>query len=95
MEFKNEYKNTRNGFCHISELYNDGKLISVAKRSYLNRTWESYTYQSVMKDAVHNAIEEEILAQKSLRGIKRLTKTLREDIVSNSELIKQLKEISL
>jgi len=92
MEFKNEYKNKRNGFCHISELYVDGSLIAEAKCSYLNRTWERYTFQSVMQKVVKQAIDNEILAEKYKRGIKRLTQTLKDEIVSNSILIQQLKE---
>lgn len=92
MEFTNEYKNTRNGFCHISKLYVNGSLEAEAKCSYLNRTWESYPFQSVMRKVVNQTIENEILAEKTKRGIKRLTQNLREDIISNSVLIQQLKE---
>lgn len=92
MEFTNEFRNTRNGFCHISKLYIDSKLVSEAKCSYLNRTWESYPFQSVMRKVVNQTIENEILAEKTKRGIKRLTQNLREDIISNSVLIQQLKE---
>ncbi len=92
MEFKNSYGSTRNGFYHKSKLYINGELLSEARASYLNRTWEAYTYQTVMKDAVRNAIENEIAEEKSKRQIKRLTKTLREQIETESELIQQLKE---
>jgi hypothetical protein len=92
MEFVNNYGVTRSGFYHKSKLYFNGELLSEARASYLNRTWESYTYQTVMKDAVRNAIENEILAEKSKRQIKRLTKSLRETIETESELIQLLKE---
>jgi hypothetical protein len=92
MEFVNSFKGTRSGFYHKSKLYFNGELLSEARASYLNRTWESYTYQAVMKDAVRNAIENEVLAEKSKRQIKRLTKSLRETIETESELIQLLKE---
>ena len=90
IEFINTVKNTRNGFYHKTELYIDSEFILECKCNYLNRTWESYPYQSVMKDALYNAIESEILRKKKLKGIKRLTKQLRETIVKESTLIQAL-----
>ena len=90
IEFINSYGKTRNGFYHKTELYIDSEFILECKCNYLNHTWESYPYQSVMKDALHNAIESEILREKNLKGIKRLTKQLRETIVKESTLIQAL-----
>ena len=90
IEFINTAKSTRSGFYHKTELYIDSEFILECKCNYLNRTWESYPYQSVMKDALHNAIESEILREKKLKGIKRLTKQLRETIVKESTLIQTL-----
>ena len=90
IEFINTAKSTRSGFYHKTELYIDSEFILECKLSYLNRTWESYPYQSVMKDALYEAIESEILREKNLKGIKRLTKQLRETIVKESTLIQAL-----
>ena len=90
IEFINSYGKTRNGFYHKTELYIDSEFILECKLSYLNRTWESYPYQSVMKEALYKAIESEILRKKNLKGIKRLTKQLRETIVKESTLIQAL-----
>ena len=90
IEFINSYGKTRNGFYHKTELYIDSEFILECKCNYLNRTWESYPYQSVMKDALYEAIESEILREKNLKGIKRLTKQLRETIVKESTLIQTL-----
>lgn len=90
MEFKNEFKGTRSGFSHTSRLYNNGVLLAVEKRNYLNRTWEAYEYQSSMRGAVQNAINSEIAREKAERGIKRLTQNLKQEIIDNSELIKEL-----
>ena len=90
IEFINTAKSTKSGFYHKTELYIDSEFILECKCNYLNRTWESYPYQSVMKDALYNAIESEILRKKKLKGIKRLTKQLRETIVKESTLIQAL-----
>ena len=90
IEFINTAKSTINGFYHKTELYIDSEFILECKCSYINRTWESYPYQSVMKQALYNAIESEILREKKLKGIKRLTKQLRETIVKESTLIQAL-----
>ena len=90
IEFINTAKSTRGGFYHKTELYIDSEFILECKCNYLNRTWESYSYQSVMKQALHEAIESEILREKKLKGIKRLTKQLRETIVKESTLIQAL-----
>ena len=92
MEFINNYGSTRSGFFHKSKLYYNSELLSEARASYLNRTWESYPYQSVMKQAVRNAIDNEIAEEKTKRQIKRLTKSLKEQIETESELIQLLKE---
>jgi len=39
---------TRNGFKHVADLYIDGDLMDSTKVNYLNRTWESYDYQSAL-----------------------------------------------
>ena len=90
IEFINTAKNTGSGFYHKTELYIDSEFILECKCNYLNRTWESYPYQSVMKQSLSNAIESEILREKNLKGIKRLTKQLRETIVKESTLIQAL-----
>ena len=90
IEFINTAKSTKKGFYHKTELYIDSEFILECKCNYLNRTWESYPYQSVMKEALYNAIESEILREKKLKGIKRLTKQLRETIVKESTLIQAL-----
>jgi hypothetical protein len=95
MEFINKSVGTKNGFAHISQLFNDGELLAEVKLNYLNRTWEAYQFQSSMQQAVHMAIEAEVLREKSLRGISSLTKAKREEIINESKLIQQLKEIKL
>lgn len=47
-----EFKKTRNGFKHEATLLRDGREIEKAKICYLNRTWESYEYESVIKSVL-------------------------------------------
>jgi hypothetical protein len=42
------YENTRNGFRHRATLLLNGNDVDMTTEHYLNRTWESYEYQSVM-----------------------------------------------
>ena len=44
-----ETKNTRNGFKHVAVLLKNGREFDKVKICYLNRTWESYEYESVIK----------------------------------------------
>lgn len=44
-----ESSDTRNGFKHTATLLTNGRDTGeTVKCNYLNRTWESYTYQSVL-----------------------------------------------
>lgn len=78
--FVNETEGTRNGFRHISHLFNDfsGAEIASGKVNYLNRTWESYRYQTSMREAANNAYKERadylMYLFKERKGISRITK---------------------
>jgi len=40
---------TRNGFRHVVEYYKDGRMVETAKVCYLNRTWESYDFETAIR----------------------------------------------
>lgn len=44
-----EYQSGRYGFNHIGKIFYKGRLINTIKLHYINRTWEEYTYQSLLK----------------------------------------------
>ena len=44
-----DWKKTRNGFKHTASLMRSGRNIDEVKCCYLNRTWERYTYESVLQ----------------------------------------------
>ena len=74
--FLNNYRGTGSGFMHETELFIDGWQASAARCYYINRTWERYSYQSVMLEAVHKLQEEETAREKKyflqLNGYKNL-----------------------
>lgn len=44
-----DWKKTRNGFKHTATLLYNGQECESVKCCYLNRTWERYEYESVLK----------------------------------------------
>ena len=46
---------TRSGFRHTAVLYVDGKEVDKSTAHYLNRTWESYEYQSVVDSLIEKS----------------------------------------
>lgn len=53
------FESTRNGFRHLASLYNSGLIIANTKVCYLNRTWECYEYESVLKKIINDNFEGE------------------------------------
>lgn len=53
-------RSTRHGFAHDCELYIDGHRIRKAHCYYLNRTWERFTYESVILKVLNFEIDERI-----------------------------------
>lgn len=49
-------RNTRNGFAHDARLFVDNMPWGEGHCYYLNRTWESWTYQSVCIEACGNVM---------------------------------------
>lgn len=100
--FYNHSRGNYSGFVHESELVRNYTVIGRNKIQYYNRTWERYTYQSVMKGLVHDLMEdfmEEYKTEwKNSHGIKRLTKqkneAMMEDFQNNTpEEYVELKEL--
>ena len=85
--FYNSFRGNRSGFVHETELYKNNYNIGWNKMQYYNRTWECYTYQSVMKGLVsslmESAMEEFKNAWKESHGIKRLTKEKKESMMED------------
>lgn len=92
--FQCEYVDSRDGFSHVCKLYkNDYTLLNSARRHYINRTWEAYTYQSVMLDCVRNEMDyimqNAIDEYKKEHNLVRLKGSRKESVV---EAVKNSKE---
>lgn len=67
LEIVCEAKKTRNGFKHKATLLIDGQERETAKVCYLNRTWERYEYQTVMKKLIDKTTS---LSEKEIKACK-------------------------
>ena len=77
--FYNKTQSTRTGFAHVSSVFtSEGVPLTTARANYTNRTWERFTYQTSMLNAVHdmkNAIVTILTNDfKQIYDIKRVTK---------------------
>ena len=93
--FLNSWRGTGSGFMHETELYINDWKASAARCSYINRTWERYSYQSVMLEAVHKLQEAETEREKAfflkINGYKNMMKHRKpaflEYLANNEELL--------
>ena len=96
-EFVNDSRNTRNGFAHDTKLFKNNVLIAENTAHYLNRTWECYRYQTVMKGCVSGLImemnERFISDYKAENNIKRLTAEKRAEVNKRFEDLAEIKEL--
>ena len=69
---------------HKSILHKNGAEIEYNRVTYINRTWEQYTFQTCMKGLVYKLIAETedryIRNYKANNGIKRLATVKREEL---------------
>ena len=47
-----EWKDKNDGFKHVATLYKDNKKLFKTTVNYINRTWESYDFESILKQVV-------------------------------------------
>ena len=82
--FINSFRGNRSGFVHETELQRNGFVLGGAKIQYYNRTWECYTYQSVMKKIVNELVgicEKAFeTAWRNDHNVKRLTKAKKDEM---------------
>lgn len=95
--FVNESKGNRSGFYHRSVLLENGCHLWEEKTQYYNRTWESYQFQSSMRNCLYSLIESEkkdvLDSFRSQSGKTRLKQSEKDELISGSERIKQLTEL--
>lgn len=96
--FVNNSESTRYGFRHTCVMFINDYHRATIYHPYYNRTWESYTYQTVMIEAVQEVMSEiyenELQDYKEKNGIKRLTAAKRKAFEDgfNNQTYKNLKE---
>ena len=66
-----ETKNTRNGFKHEATLLNNYNDVAFAKACYLNRTWERFQYETVIRQVLTKYFGQE-QAKKYLEEIRNV-----------------------
>ena len=93
-------KNTRSGFKHEAQMLINETFVSEATQYWVNRTWESFTYQSVIRNCVENyiaqieyGIETDYRQENNvIRKTKKHSEKLNELFSQNAE-IKEAKKI--
>jgi hypothetical protein len=68
-----KFEKTRSGFKHVAVVMQNGCSVRKTKCCYLNRTWESYEYESV----IHQAINLHFDKKTAARYIKAIDKKVR------------------
>lgn len=85
-----KYENTRNGFKHVATMYYNRNTY-VAVCYYLNRTWECFEYQSVIRKLyyiISDEMKEKAVEEwKTSKGKKRISKTERERIYKDIDAL--------
>lgn len=74
IQFECRYKETRNGFYHEATLLINGEEITKRRVSYLNRTWERWTYESACKSCADKALKHKLITKEMYNQIYELLK---------------------
>lgn len=77
-------ENTSYGFRHLAELRLGWQTIATAKRTYYNRTWESYEFESVLETLFEKA---DSLTDSEKRAFKKCIKNGGEHELDNLKTI--------
>ena len=90
------YSNSQS-WGHTAVVFKDDYELSKSKIRYYNRTWERYTYQSVILDALYVAIKEResrlIADYKAQTKASRITKHKKEEIIECDKEIIELRDV--
>jgi hypothetical protein len=65
------FKGTRSGFKHTATLMKNGLQVYETKVCYLNRTWERFEYESVLRKLIQTFWKEPIVQEKYLTAIEK------------------------
>lgn len=96
----NESWSNSNGWGHKTNIIRNGYDFGEHKVKYLNRTWESYTYQTCMSGAISTIYEDElnryIENYKYNNDIVRFKKGQKDEVIKmfeETEIAKDIQEI--
>ena len=96
----NESWSNSNGWGHKTNIIRNGYDFGEHKVKYLNRTWESYTYQTCMSGAISTIYEDElnryIENYKYVNDITRFKKGQKDEVIKmfeETEIAKDIQEI--
>lgn len=96
----NESWSNSNGWGHKTNVIRNGYDFGEHKVKYLNRTWESYTYQTCMSGAISTIYEDElnryIENYKYNNDIARFKKGQKDEVIKmfeETEIAKDIQEI--
>lgn len=88
---------TYNSWGHKATLFKGDCELTHSRIRYLNRTWECYQYQSVILDAIYDAIK---LRQTRLvddyklqANVMRMTKNRKENLYKDDTELQELEEL--
>ena len=88
---------TSRAWGHRVSMFLNNYEYTTQKITYYNRTWESYKYRTCIYKCINQVIEDE--SEHLLNGYKkeqnkqRLNKQQKADILNNSKIIQELKEL--
>lgn len=96
----NEYWETSNSWGHKTTIFRNGVEWQVHKCRYLNRTWESYTYETCMLCGIDDIEYKEKIKfiddYKYKNNIDRFKKGQKDEVIKmfeDTEIAKELKEL--
>lgn len=96
--FVNHTESSQSGFTHISELFKNGSYKGHARIHYVNRTWESYQFQSVMRRNVSRLMDNRALDLmeefKTRHNYSRITEKRRREYMAEYEADDTIKELT-
>ena len=87
-------KSTRSGFNHEAQMLINETFVSDATQYWVNRTWERFTYQSVMRNCVQNYIAQiEYVIETDYRNENNVIRKTKKHSEKLNELFNQNAEI--